>query len=157
MAIYHHQQRYPHVAGLQYLLEYHTFVLFESTQSYINQLEFDYTVGLSVYAGIWTTDPLGLQIAKQRLYHWANLPLTCQLYFISMPQANLPLTCQPYLISMPQTLFHLVWFTSINWLLMQKNLKIQNCKKLKFSFFNFFFNLKAFLSISTSMHFFRSM
>ena len=45
------------VAGLQYLLEHHMLVLFESTQSYINGLAFDYIIGLSVYAEILTTEP----------------------------------------------------------------------------------------------------
>ena len=41
------------IAGLQYLLEYYKLVLFELTQSYLHQLEFDYIIGLSVYAWIW--------------------------------------------------------------------------------------------------------
>ena len=43
------------IEGLQYFLEHHRQVLFEST--YINQLEFDNIIGLSVCAGIRTTDP----------------------------------------------------------------------------------------------------
>ena len=49
--------RCSHEADLQYLPEYHMFVLFESTHSYINQLEFDNIIGLSAYAGILTADP----------------------------------------------------------------------------------------------------
>ena len=45
------------IAGLQYLLEQNTLVLFESTQTYIKQLEFDYIIGLSVHARILTTGP----------------------------------------------------------------------------------------------------
>ena len=44
------------IAGLWYLLEHHMLVLFESIQSYINQLEFDSIIGLSVFARIWTAD-----------------------------------------------------------------------------------------------------
>ena len=36
------------IAGLPYLLEQHMFVLFESTQYFINQLELDNIIGLSV-------------------------------------------------------------------------------------------------------------
>ena len=32
-------------------------VLFESTQSYMNQFELDYKIGLSVYAGNRTAEP----------------------------------------------------------------------------------------------------
>ena len=55
------------IAGSQYLLEHHMHMLelFESTQYYINQLEFDYKIGLSVCLcrdlKHW---PLGLQITK---------------------------------------------------------------------------------------------
>ena len=45
------------IAGLWYLLEHHTLVIFESTQSFINQLEFDQIIGLFVNTGIWTSDP----------------------------------------------------------------------------------------------------
>ena len=38
--------RVPPIAGLQYLLEHHMLVLFESTHSYINQLEFDFIIVL---------------------------------------------------------------------------------------------------------------
>ena len=41
----------PIFGRLQYLLEHHTLALFESTQSYINQLEFGYIIGLSLNAG----------------------------------------------------------------------------------------------------------
>ena len=44
--------RVPPIAGLCYLQEHHMLALFESTQSYINYLEFDYITSLSVYAGI---------------------------------------------------------------------------------------------------------
>ena len=45
-----------HEAGYRYLLEYHKFVSLELTQSYKNQLEFDFMKGLSIYAEIWTVD-----------------------------------------------------------------------------------------------------
>ena len=48
---------YYHEAGLQFLIKYHTFALFESTQPYINQLDFDYIIGLSVDTGIGTAEP----------------------------------------------------------------------------------------------------
>ena len=71
--------RVPPITGLQYLLEHHRLVFFEWTQPFINQMEFDYIylIGLSVCLcrdlSLW---PVGLQITKQRLYHWANWPLT---------------------------------------------------------------------------------
>ena len=67
------------VAGLQYLLQHQTLVLFEATQSYINQLEFEHIIDLSVYAR-WSLD---LQITKQRLFHWANLILILWMKFFS--------------------------------------------------------------------------
>ena len=65
-------------AGLQYLLEQHMLV---STQSYIYQLEYDYIIGLSVYARIWTANAwvfklpsrdstIDLICQKQTLHFW---------------------------------------------------------------------------------------
>ena len=39
------------IAGLQYFLEHHTLVLFESTQSYINQLELKKNSLMSIHGG----------------------------------------------------------------------------------------------------------
>ena len=42
----------PPIAGLLCLLEHHMLVLLESTKSHTNKLEFDYIMGMSVYAWI---------------------------------------------------------------------------------------------------------
>ena len=57
------------------VLEHHTLVSFDSSQSYINQLEFDYTIGLSVYAGICTAGLQGFKLPSrdstiELTHHW---------------------------------------------------------------------------------------
>ena len=47
--------RVPPIAGLRNLQEHHMVVLIETTQFYVKQLEleFDFVIGLTAYAGIW--------------------------------------------------------------------------------------------------------
>ena len=69
------------IAGLQYLLVHHALVLFESTQAYINQLEFDYIIGLCL--SVLEFEPLTLRSSNYQAEtptieltrpHWANSP-----------------------------------------------------------------------------------
>ena len=78
VAIYHHLQGCPHCRVT--VLEHHTLVLLESTQSYIDQLEFHYEIGLSVYARIWTDDPWVFKVPTrdstiELIQHWQVLIL----------------------------------------------------------------------------------